>query len=271
MGDIQLTYPTCFCDKSCLFLGDCCFDYLYECDSQYDNLEDSTNQQMVYYRRFLQYIELSPVNVIDRDRKELYDMVLIPMVKQCPEHTSDDYAILCENPTQKNGVSDAPVVFQGAMFYNVFCAVCHDIPQEDIEVFQLVVYQGILGVYKTVYLSTQNAPVSIWRFFLNNLLNLFEINRLANTCKGGPYKDECDSYMAPLTATFSTGPSHNIFLVDTIYKNEACFKCLNASIKDVCHLPKLEPCKWTEYTNPTWESFFDFTGNSKRSVLPTST
>ena len=90
------------------------------------------------------------------------------MVKKCPEHTNDDYARLCEN------INGAPVVFQGARFYNVFCAACHGIPQEEIEIFQLVVYEDDHAIHKTVFLSTENAPISISKFYLNTVQNSCE-------------------------------------------------------------------------------------------------
>ena len=266
LHDNQKVYPTCFCDKSCLFLGDCCFDFLFECDSRFKSLEDGITQQMVHFRRFQRYTMPWSVSVIDLNKRQLFEQLLIPVIRKCPENASKDYIELCENLQGRYDIAEAPVVFQGAVFYNDFCAACHGIPQEEIENFQIVVDGG--STYKKVFLSAANSPVRISRFYGNIRQNFCTTNPMATICGGGPYKDECDSYMAPLTATFLTGPGPSSPPADMIYKNEACLKCLNASIEDVCYVQTMKSCDRMPYSITTWASFFDFTGKSKRCVFP---
>ena len=84
----------CMCDKYCMFIGDCCYDYLMECDKRALDINTALNAQSNLYQQFKRYSSCK-TNYL---RKKLISYML--QVSTCP-NGNDDFKELCEGRKSK--------------------------------------------------------------------------------------------------------------------------------------------------------------------------
>ena len=113
----------CMCDKACLFLGDCCRDYLLQCGRRKMNITHPVHEQYPVFRHFGQYSSCI--------RSILSGRIAHKMVNTCPSSFNDSSEIksMCTYSRDKSTMSSCmPVESDGVLYRNMYCAACHGRP-----------------------------------------------------------------------------------------------------------------------------------------------
>ena len=212
----------CKCDHTCLFLGDCCYDYLMKCGHHKLSINKALAKQ-ISFRRFFDHATC--------DKSFLYVGCGLRVVSQCPQNSIHSARCGAKRGTPSNFM---PVVANGIPFRNLYCAACHGMLMKDVHI-----------ISKNPGLSC-DAPKDLpvpWDIFNHRLSCSYNPNdassayvammgRIAlychdktfhpiETCDDGEYKEECRAYRA-------IPPQNNMM------KNEACLTCMikkNKTIK----------------------------------------
>ena len=117
----------CMCDHACMFLGDCCHDYLLECDPR--KLDDSAalREQLSVFRRYHRHSSCIT--------EALSGIEALKMVNTCPQtvHSDNEIGSMCSNHSDKRTMSSCvPVESDGILYRNIYCAACHGRPLHQV-------------------------------------------------------------------------------------------------------------------------------------------
>ena len=113
----------CMCDPACMFIGDCCYDYLLECDPRSLNISVALREQFSIFYRFDRHSDCVTLG--------LSDITPLKMVNTCPKslHNSSDIESMCTNAPDKSTISSCiPVESGGVLYRNIYCDACHGLP-----------------------------------------------------------------------------------------------------------------------------------------------
>ena len=111
----SLTGMLCYCHRSCLLMGDCCFDYTMRCTDTGKTNTDSLTYQLQAFRH---YQSISHCFRLDSD-------IPFRMINRCPPRFQRRWQEDCESDNNHSLVHKIPVIADGLMFKNLYCARCH--------------------------------------------------------------------------------------------------------------------------------------------------
>ena len=246
---------TCMCDGICLFLGDCCYDYLMKCGPQKLNIDEALAEQ-AHFRRFADYA------ICDNDQTNPKYPCGLRMVNQCPEdkkHTI--HSSLCGNKTGTISTF-MPVVARGVPFRNVYCAACHGMPKKDVHIIskdqQLHCYDhrwpNIWNMF-THSILCKKCVLKVSTSYASMMARLYEncrhdVSVPVEYCNDDEYEEECRAYRAVR--------GENI-----IMKNEACLAC---KMKGNSSIITTSPptCSGHRYRSPSIINLFQFIESQPR-------
>ena len=118
----------CKCDNECMFLGDCCYDYLVECDPRNLDLRTAHQEQISAFHQFDYYSNCVDIWGEDDSNKSS------KVVNFCPLPHDTDNALKCRYGQRKTTISyHMPVENNGVLFLNMFCAACHGLPLHQLK------------------------------------------------------------------------------------------------------------------------------------------
>ena len=118
----------CMCDIHCMFIGDCCYDYLMECDNKQFDMSNALAEQSNFYQRFKQYSDCKFTEFEDATDGPVLQ------ISSCPEG-NDELTGLCEGNDGSRLFSwYMPVTARGIFFSNVYCAACHGIRLQEVDI-----------------------------------------------------------------------------------------------------------------------------------------
>ena len=257
----------CQCDNLCLYLGDCCYDYLHECKLQNYTLENGIKKQAriaVHWKPYVQCVVVNIKAAIHGDFTA-YEETTIAMVATCPSSADEHHIRLCNQSSSLANVwARTPVHWRGLLFRNIFCAACHDAPPAEVEWTRAQVICN-----DSVPYWEQNEGCSQIRLAGDDVVDM---TRLYNHCAlqkcdekakpvdscpdDDPHAEECMAYRATVYVELYN------FLNE--YQNEACQRCDPNPISTEplrCH-PEAVTCRFTNIYihHELWMNFFDFTG-----------
>ena len=258
----------CKCDRACLFLGDCCFDYLVECDSDELELTAALHQQYNMSRRFEGY---SGCVYLDIENRFLSSY---RMVTSCPDqpqsHVNNATKAMCGSDPDKRALSTyMPVENNGVLYFNMFCAACHGLTRHQMR--HVTNYR--LGCYapdwngKDVNLLPFMTNIMCKGYALNIKSAFNNLERYQDTCSclyrlpdrsctDEAYHEECNAY-SNIVYDSKSQP----------FNNEACEACsVDGRAKTYLPLMCEEPLDGIPYSSSDQVfDFFDFTGISASS------
>ena len=256
---------SCHCDELCLYLGDCCYNYLHECRSKNYTLEEGIKKQAeIFLQRkpFLQCV-VANIKAAMHGGFIAYEELAFAMVATCPLSADERHARPCNQAVSQGITARTPVYWKGFLYRNIFCATCHGAPLSEVEWLrsELVCngsgsYWHQNGVCAKIRISVDDAPVDMVRLYDYCLdQKCMDVNKRHCPDKD-PHAQECWAYYAAVLVE-GTGEERK-------YRNEACQRCdpnpiIVGSLN--CH-PKEERCPFKDKVIPhqPWMQFFDFTG-----------
>ena len=194
----------CMCDIHCMFIGDCCYDYLMECDKREYNLNNALTAQSSFYQHFKQYSSCKHKYLNDYDATKGGFLQIV----SCP--VGNELEKLCEGHNGSRTFSSyIPVTARGILFTNVYCAACHGIRIQEVELVtetydikcelyadmaaQLVPFQHNLRCGNPV-LVLSNKYQGLHRFRGTCVCP----TPMYSDCTNTEFKDECHAYTAVL-------------------------------------------------------------------------
>ena len=221
----------CHCDRACLFLGDCCYDYQIENkNSKNLSLVAALEEQLNTYQRFAEKASC----VQFRTPAEMKHGIYARMVSGCPERSSSRENDLCRGREQINVATHIPVVADDVLFNNAYCAACHGISMEQIEMVSDTYAVRCHYQDERRYLKSSKQLRVEWIHFAHDFYcpqAITGMNKKFTTlvrraidfcdcgtfnhdedCPSGIYSRECHSYRA-------------VFGNDSSAKNDACLAC----------------------------------------------
>ena len=248
----------CSCDESCLYIGDCCFDFLYLCKGGNDLDAALTRQGQIMssFRNetlcIAQYVQsgMTPDHLV-------YKLVHIPMIAKCPSNAAKRVRVLCEDYDRHAfpALPEIPVNYHGRIYRNIYCSLCSGANPEEVSLLRHTLFNATDGHDS---LSQQLSPLIIG--FDVNQYNRFifacdSIHKMKDLqCTMEEAAEECMAYQAPIKA----GVPYDSRI---IFMNLACAKCVNASIgTEMCILPNSQFAP--QGIVRKWISLFDFVGKS---------
>ena len=214
----------CKCDPTCLFLGDCCYDYLLKCNPQKTTFDAALSEQSNSFRK---YFGQSSCNGFYKMKYDDVDTDYIRLVDSCPNDITI-HGALCRNDGNTTTIANfIPVVAQGVPFFNVYCAACHGMMLKDIYTLTAKPQVSCLKPKENLVY-----PSSLRHFYPKFSCNRTTIDLSAryikvigrssdcvcgsdqpeDYCASGEYQNECFAYKA-------------IGFQNTQMKNEACLAC----------------------------------------------
>ena len=187
------------CDIHCLFIGDCCYDYLMECDHRQFILSSALTEHSNFHQRLKQYSNCK------RTKFEDATTGVVLQISSCPEG-NDELTELCEGNNGSTMFSwYISVTARGILFNNVYCAACHGIRLQEVDILTTT---HDIKCKSSLYVKAQLVP------FEQNFRCSGHIRQIANTYKG-------------LGRTCVCGQGHK--------KMYAYSECDDATFKDECH------------------------------------
>ena len=120
----------CKCDKACMFLGDCCCDYLMECDSRDIDLNTALHEQLSTFQRFELFTTC--VDLWYEKAERATKLVDFCPTAPVPHGLHSELAVLCEANINPSMSTSVPVEHNGVLFQNMYCAACHGLPFHQI-------------------------------------------------------------------------------------------------------------------------------------------
>ena len=121
----------CKCDHTCMFLGDCCYDYIFECDPRDMDLISAIDEQLSTFKRFeihTRCIEIWPPTTKSH-RSKVVNICPHPPV---PQDLYMETNNLCGVVRTMTTSAYVPVESNGVLFQNMYCAACHGLPFHQI-------------------------------------------------------------------------------------------------------------------------------------------
>ena len=192
----------CMCDIHCMFIGDCCYDYLMECDYREFVLSSALAEQSHFHQRFKRYSQCIDTNFEDNTKG------YVLQISTCPEGNVE-LTELCKGTKGSTLPSwFIPVTARGILFGNVYCAACHGIRLMEVEIAeyhfecanrftvtkQLMPFQhnfkckAPIGQFANKYKSLGRTCVCAH--------NRNEKMYAYSECEDAKFKDECHAYAA---------------------------------------------------------------------------
>ena len=218
----------CMCDNICLFLGDCCYDYLMTCDSRKLNFTSSLEGQSNIYQQHVR--ESSCVPLKSKDERLARP---IRMVDKCPVYTDVKFEkSLCSTKEDSTTITSyIPVIHQGILYQNIYCAVCHRIRLRDVN-FVTDAYNTIFGeskkfktIFPWIYFDFNFTSVDIeqnimdaYKFMIKRLTDACCSSVISDQCSDNKYLEECRAYRKVTKITYKG--------VSVKVKNRACGACI---------------------------------------------
>ena len=244
----------CKCDRACMFLGDCCYDYLLECDPRQLELSTALREQYHKFQRFRPYSNCVLLQLRGQPTPKL-----IRMINDCPDglHKDNGMHLMCTGLSDRKTLSSyIPVLSDGVLFLNMYCAACHGLPLHQLTP---VAYRGIeCDSNKNLkLLPFENQPQC--KFFLLDIKPAFNyLERYRDTCEckqvlplrvcSDPiYEMECSAYSNIVFDAYNQS-----------YNNKACLACNKDGTN---HTQSQSNCKLGCRGVPLIK-LFDFTGIS---------
>ena len=244
----------CKCDEACLFLGDCCYDYLMECSPQQMDLSTGLQQQLDIYDRFADFSHCVYHTVQVGGTKPFR------LVDSCPDTADNKTSVQCS--TKQTLSSYVLVESQGVLFANMFCAACHRLLFHQLTP---VVSHGfvcktgdLVKVEKHLlpFVSNMDCSEHILKVkpafnYLQRYMDVCSCSEYLSyrKCEDERYQRECHAYSNVVLDVASGRPYHN----------EACRECDdNGSIM-------LDDPSWCDHSgsrntpNVPFVKLFDFT------------
>ena len=231
----------CKCDHACMFLGDCCYDYLIECDPRDMDPVTAIHEQLSIFQRFeifTRCIRVWPENYEHRSK----------VVAECPKSPTSLDDIKLNNMCGKAGVtktisSYVPVESNGVLFQNMYCAACHGLQFDQIN--QVIDYTVECSNVKDEKVNLRWLP-----FFYACKIHFTAVSMKPHFAAGWHrYQDVCKCPPPPYRKC-----SPHIFTDECIayrntshipYRNKVCRDCL---------------CRRSARGSSGPKAFFDFTG-----------
>ena len=254
----------CSCDEICLYVGDCCFDFVYQCMGGSD-LEASLARQEQIISDFRKKTTCSSHYVSNKFTHGYFfsKVIDIPVISRCPSNTTKSLSALCDDYEEHNFLSlpQNPVIHQGIIYKNVYCSLCNSASPEKV---RLLRYELINA--SNVQEPDGNTNRTSFAVLLTDIDGFKQIRyglACNHHCKNSIFQCaeevrdvECGAYQAPITAVFHNGSAK-------IFRNLACIKCGNTSIKE--HICLTSSCYGTGQGGflVKWTSLFDFVGKTK--------
>ena len=134
----------CSCDSSCLYFRDCCPDYEVHCSQlilpelkkTYSNLSNCTIDDCLAERSeaFPSIDSLSKCILVHFNYD---DDTILQIITRCPDNVLQTYGVgfQCEHPAD-DLVSDLIVSNSTHIFYNIHCARCRGVQDNDLEIWE---------------------------------------------------------------------------------------------------------------------------------------
>ena len=134
-GKSWLHQQLCSCDDSCLYIGDCCFDFVYLCKGGYDLDGALTHQERIiaYFSR-----KTSCSEQYFREGESagdvIYKTIKILMVTKCPSGATKSLLDSCEDYEHHvfPALPQIPVMHRGIIYRNIYCLLCNGENSEDV-------------------------------------------------------------------------------------------------------------------------------------------
>ena len=251
----------CMCDQACMFLGDCCSDYLLECNPRKLNNSTAIREQYSVFRHFDKYSSCINLDALRHNNA-------LRMVNKCPYNFHNDSLIqsMCSNPSGKGTMSSCvPVESDGVLYRNIYCAACHGLVLHQLHRVASYGFQCSMNMQKSeLHLLPFAKNIPCLQCIIKIRPRFIYIKRYGDacwcrqalpdrSCKISLYKEECNAY-SRVTLDRLRRP----------YNNEACKSCDNDGKANV---PKPRHCKCLKPTRPDGViGLFDFTGISSSHV-----
>ena len=194
------------CDIHCMFIGDCCYDYLVECDKREFDMNGALTIQSKFYQHFKQYSYCKYNHFEDNDKT--FDSDSLQIVS-CPAGDEELSELCGGNNGSRTFSSYIPVIARGILFSNVYCAACHGIRLQEVEILtttynikctehaeieaQLLPFQHTFRCIKPS-LALDKKPQYLQRFEKPCLCSTS--TSVYSNCTNTKYKDECHAYTA---------------------------------------------------------------------------
>ena len=256
----------CGCDQSCLYLGDCCFDYLYHCRNHSD-LNYALRVQASYRKKFKNKSFCTAIDVLISKGKEVfeYDHRMIPMVQRCPRNADPEISEKC---VQNNIFLVVPHIIihsRGVIYANINCAICNGARTGDMKTIERdVIRLPNLFTEERENIRYVNHLPTEYKSLQQRYLVLCSDEHCVvdeDECLGDFYQEECMAYRATYRAAGLTGHIRP-------YRNEACFQCANSDITDsspLCITDIWCDGGYGDVFSPTtlrrWTTLFESTGS----------
>ena len=262
-GKTRLHRQLCSCDDSCLYIGDCCFDFVYLCKGGNDLDDALTHQEQMldYFTRKTLCSELYFQD--ERVAGDIvYKIISIPMVVKCPSNATKRLLNLCQHYEQHvfPALPQIPVMHRGIIYRNIYCLLCNGANPGDVRLLSHTLVNST-DVREEKKYSTQ-----IYSSVLITGIEEYRLSRLSqvcnskckfhnNNCSDEQIARECRAYQAPGIAVLSDGSKR-------VLKNLACLKCGNTTIKE--YKCELRACYNVGLSGRMrkWISLFDFVGKT---------
>ena len=263
-SDVPSYVWECKCDRACLFLGDCCFDYLVECESNEQELPTALHRQYSMFRHFKQYSNCVNLNINNRY------MGVYRMVTSCPNssysYVNDVTQAMCNGDRDERVISTyIPVENNGVLYFNIYCAACHGLTLHQLR----YVTNYRLGCHaldwnrKDVYLMPFMTNIKCKGYALD-IKRTFNLERYRyscscsqwlpdRSCTDESYHEECNSY-SNVAFDGNSQP----------FNNEACKECDDDGRAEPYLPPFCGSSSGESSYSPSYMvvNFFDFTGIS---------
>lgn len=277
-------WKRCNCDPPCLFLGDCCHDYLFHCDNDSTHLH-TQSQSMIRQGelplRFHGNTCCETFRIFYGKRGRPYSSVALKMVCKCPPDSPSKSQHLCENNMHGSQPHPIPFFWKNAIFANIHCALCYGMPIVEVKpvnfTFQCIdkIPYDNLTLTSLLHLTNTGQCFLVLLPFTDDL-QLARYSDGCDTtlasiiappkCEDSRFLQECFSYSAPRRA-YHLWPNMSRTSVrnmpeDRSHKNGACAMCALPTLpmEIVCgqfiirkSRPNIKPIH-----KLAW--FFDFTG-----------
>ena len=121
----------CSCDESCLYIGDCCFDFVYLCKRGHDLDAALTHQEQImndFRKKTICSAQYLPEDVLLTGDLLNYKISTMPMIAKCPSNATKSLSALCEHYEQHAfpALPQIPVIHQGIIYRNTYCSLCSE-------------------------------------------------------------------------------------------------------------------------------------------------
>ena len=196
------------CDSTCLFLGDCCYDYLMKCDPRNSSFDSTITEQANIFRWCAGHSSCNKLyDFIHTSKRHIHVIDSCPIDTNTNNNNANDAYCVNENKylTFTNYV---PVVSRGIPYLNTYCAACHGVQLKDID----PITEGSTSLCHT---KSVNPEYPLFHFYpkvicehvtVNHLVKYTKLTkRIADNClisidppmrycTGGKYMEECYAY-----------------------------------------------------------------------------